>query len=510
LYGFAPDGQYAGSLNNSGEHIVYASAAGDTILSFDYKDSDPWPLNADGFGNSLVSVNTNPTGDPNYAAYWRASSNINGSPGNDDIPSGIFPVYINEILTHTDSPAVDAIEIFNPNGSQVNISGWYLTDDFSNPMQWRISDGSTIDAGGFLVINAGHYTNDSLEFASSEFGATFSLSSHGEDIYLFSSDESGNLNGYVTGFAFGEEENGVSIGRYLTSENKIHYVSQKSVTLGSENSGPRVGPIIFNKINYNPAGTNSEFVELVNITPDIVNLYDEEFPQNTWKIEGLGFEFPPDISIPANGLIYLVDNTTLFSTFRTEYALPQSVQIFAYAGGLNNAGEAISLLKPEEPFDTGDSVVVPYLLIEKVKYNDKGSWPEEADGNGSMLIRINQAEYANDPVNWASEVVVAVDESDNSVTLEFALSHNYPNPFNPSTTIKYNIPVGDANFTSPILVQLKVYDLLGQEVKTLVKEEKPAGQYEVKFDASHLASGVYLYRLQAGEFTEVKKMILMK
>ncbi len=86
---------------------------------------------------------------------------------------------------------------------------------------------------------------------------------------------------------------------------------------------------------------------------------------------------------------------------------------------------------------------------------------------------------------------------------KFALEQNYPNPFNPSTKIKFELSQSE-------FVGLKVYDILGKEVKTLVNEKKPAGSYEVQFDASKLASGTYFYKLQAGSFTEIKKMILMK
>ncbi|MDT3695209.1 MAG: T9SS type A sorting domain-containing protein [Ignavibacterium sp.] len=86
---------------------------------------------------------------------------------------------------------------------------------------------------------------------------------------------------------------------------------------------------------------------------------------------------------------------------------------------------------------------------------------------------------------------------------EFELSQNFPNPFNPNTTIRYQIPKSGN-------VTLKIYDVLGAEVTTLVNEEKVAGKYEVSFNASKLASGVYIYRIQAGDFISSKKMILLK
>ncbi len=90
-----------------------------------------------------------------------------------------------------------------------------------------------------------------------------------------------------------------------------------------------------------------------------------------------------------------------------------------------------------------------------------------------------------------------------SSPMTFELAQNYPNPFNPSTHISWQSPVGSWQV-------LKVFDVLGNEVRTLVNEYKPAGSYEVEFDASRLASGVYYYQLQAGEYLQTKKMILVR
>jgi len=96
-----------------------------------------------------------------------------------------------------------------------------------------------------------------------------------------------------------------------------------------------------------------------------------------------------------------------------------------------------------------------------------------------------------------------VEKNRNALPSKFALHQNYPNPFNPFTVISYDIPTVSN-------VMLKVYDMLGREVATLVNEVKSPGTYEVQFDASHLASGIYFYKLTAGNFTSVKKLILMK
>ena len=101
----------------------------------------------------------------------------------------------------------------------------------------------------------------------------------------------------------------------------------------------------------------------------------------------------------------------------------------------------------------------------------------------------------------------SIQQYDNKLPNSFLLSQNYPNPFNPSTKISWQSPVGGWQ-------TLKVYDILGNEVATLVNEYRNAGSYEVEFNSAssikNLASGIYFYRLQAGDYVETKKMILLK
>jgi hypothetical protein len=117
--------------------------------------------------------------------------------------------------------------------------------------------------------------------------------------------------------------------------------------------------------------------------------------------------------------------------------------------------------------------------------------------------RPNPAGTIPDMGAYESLLSVGVEENLSVLPTEYALSQNYPNPFNPSTTIQYYIP--ELSF-----VTLKVYDVLGSEIITLLSEEKPVGSYEVELNAKGLPSGIYFYRLQAGEFTQFKKMILIK
>ncbi len=108
---------------------------------------------------------------------------------------------------------------------------------------------------------------------------------------------------------------------------------------------------------------------------------------------------------------------------------------------------------------------------------------------------------------FSNKLVVDVKSENNNIPENHILHQNYPNPFNPTTTIKYQIP--ELSF-----VTIKVYDVLGSEVVTLINEEKPVGTYELRWDAESAAgglpSGVYFYRLQAGDFIQTRKMILLK
>jgi len=109
------------------------------------------------------------------------------------------------------------------------------------------------------------------------------------------------------------------------------------------------------------------------------------------------------------------------------------------------------------------------------------------------------------------KVLVGIsDVDDGKVPIDFSLSQNYPNPFNPSTTISFTIPSSTEYYSVLQNVTLKVYDILGREVATLVDENKPAGVYNVKCIMNNVNSAIYFYTLKAGSFFQTKKMMLIK
>jgi streptogramin lyase len=125
------------------------------------------------------------------------------------------------------------------------------------------------------------------------------------------------------------------------------------------------------------------------------------------------------------------------------------------------------------------------------------SYTDNGLSSGKCIYRLKQTDF-DGTFEYSNEIEAIVD-----IPEKFELSQNYPNPFNPSTKIKYQIAASNP-------VSLKIYDVLGNEIATMVNEIQPAGNYEINFDASSLSSGTYFYKLQAGSFVQINKMILLK
>jgi hypothetical protein len=393
--GVSVGGTYSGRLNNAGEKLALVHANGNPITAFTYDDAIPWPITADGEGFSIVPANPNANPDPDNAVNWRASSSIGGSPGADDPVLNLPTIWITEVLTHTDPPQLDTIELHNPGATTAAIGNWYLSDDLSNPKKYQIPAGTTIAA-------AGYRTFDETQFnANPSSTNSFLLDSHGEQIYLFSADAAGNLTGYSHGFSFGAAQNGVSFGRYTISTGEAQYPAQIVTTLGTPNAGPRIGSIVINEVQYNPAAGSDEFIELKNTTGNPVRLYDTSFPTNRWRFSGVGYDFPANIEIAANSLLVLTAGDP--ASFRLLNNVPANIQVLGpYPGTLQDSGELLQLQRPDSPDpDTNSGTwIIPYIDVDAVRYNDKAPWPTNADGLGPSIERVNAAAYGNDPVNW--------------------------------------------------------------------------------------------------------------
>jgi hypothetical protein len=162
------------------------------------------------------------------------------------------------------------------------------------------------------------------------------------------------------------------------------------------------------------------------------------------------------------------------------------------------------VLQTSTPLDTNNSID---RISTDFAYLAKGGYTSDPEWVGEILEYniFNRAFTADEVVFLFNKGATPVSVDDELALLpkEYNLLQNYPNPFNPETVINYQLAASGN-------VQLKVIDLLGREVATLVNEEKPAGSYVIQFDASSLSSGVYFYTLKAGNFSQTKKMTVMK
>ena len=430
--GIAVDGLFSGRLDNGGETLALAHVLGTNVFSFRYDNRPPWPITPDGYGFSLVRARLDV--DPDRPEAWRPSANPGGSPGADDPPAHLPPVVINEVLTHTVPPQLDAIELNNPTATAANIGGWYLSDDRAQPKKFRIPNGTTIGPGGFVVF-------DESAFNPQPGGpASFALSSHGESLFLFSGDAAGNLTGYSHSFEYGVAAAGVSFGRYVISTGEEQWPAQISNTLPGANAGPRVGPVVINEILYHPAVGFDEFIELHNLSGSAVPLYDPAAPTNAWKLSGAGYVFSNHVVLPPGSFLLLVPIDP--ALFRSKYSVPASAQIVGpYAGVLQDSGERLRLERPGPPeLDTNGVVTVPYIVVDEVRYNDRVPWPLGADGDGPSLQRRLPTAYGNEPTNWFAS----------------GITPGAANVLNQAPVLFWLNPTNDAVFSFPPAVVLSV------------------------------------------------------
>jgi hypothetical protein len=231
----------------------------------------------------------------------------------------------------------------------------------------------------------------------------------------------------------------------------------------------------------------------------------QSFSESAWKNPGGGFGNPCTSwgyrvtdcgygSDPDNCFRLLGDIVPVELTSFTETSNSLEVQLnWSTATELNNKGFEI-----ERSTNQNDFVTIRFV-------NGHGTTTEQHDysftdrhlTNAEYYYRLKQIDY-DGTFEYSDIVKIEI-----TVPNEFSLEQNYPNPFNPSTKIRYSIPL-------PSNVTIKVFDMLGKEIETVVNEEKPVGTYEINWYSKHLPSGVYFYQLRAGSFVETKKMVLMK
>jgi hypothetical protein len=410
-------GVYTGALSNGGETITLRDSAGSLIQSFSFNDG--WYDRTDGDGYSLT-LRAPFSADPALWAEkdsWKPSARWSGSPGVADPADVPNPgaVVINEVLAHSDTFPNDWIELYNTSNSDVNLGGWYLSDDLNARTKYRIEDPTILPAGGFLVFTQ----DENFGLAATDPGKqrAFALSENGDLVILSAKlDSSGHHQGYFEQEDFGASDPEVPMGRYLkASTGTFNFVAMSTETPGSANASPKVGPVVISEIHYHPdwPSTNVylnedyEYIRLTNISDQPVTLYDAAL-STPWKMDGaVDFVFPADtLPLAAGESLYLVKDLEAFQA-RFAGILADKI-VGPFNGNLSNDGESLTLSKPG---DMDPLNVQHFIRVDRVVYSDgrhpdaeSDPWPTTADGEGNSLQRIHNDAYANDPANWTSDV----------------------------------------------------------------------------------------------------------
>jgi len=454
-----PVGTFKADLSNGGELITIVDADNQTLLAFEFNDTGGWPGRADGGGSSLELVNL--AGDLNDSDNWRASSEYLGTPG----VAGLGPdnrVVINEVLSHTDLPLKDAIELVNTTAGPIDIGGWYLSDSTGNLKKFRIPNGTTLLPGQYIVFD-----EDDFNPGQGSLPTDFSFNAAaGDSAYLMQTDTgTGALQRFVDSVSFGAQANAESWGRFPNLTGDLTPLLARS--LGSANGAPRIGPVIISEVMYQPVDPGNlpagvtvndlEFVEIFNPTGSAVSLTE-------WRIRGgVDYDFGPTPaigpSLAAQQALVIVSfdpadplNAAKLTAFRSHYGIGAGVPLVGpFGGNLDNSGESVRLERPDEP-PNDDPDFFPRLLEDDVNYDDLAPWPVAAAGGGDSLNRrlpppfgsLSTSFTAADPTPGSH---ISTDTTPPTVAAVYVRGSTWLAPF---TTFLGTAGLGDMGYALPV------------------------------------------------------------
>ncbi|MFP6898099.1 MAG: lamin tail domain-containing protein [Roseibacillus sp.] len=461
-------GTFTGNLDNDGENIALIVGGGDIVQEFTYNDASDWPSRSDGVGSSLEV--SDPAGDYNEPVTWRASGEYNGSPG----VAGNGPdgrIVINEVLTHTDLPTVDRIELYNTTGGEIDVSGWVLSDSARQFRSFAIEGVTRIGGGAYLtldesdfnapqwfaigayagtvaaspttlsslaphglvtgnlatisgyggvgayngsfevtVIDASTFTietafldNDGTRGAWTP-GRPFALNGgHGDEVWLLETDALGNPIKFVDYVDFEGAFEGESLGRWPNGAGSETLVSTVANTLGFQNVGPQVGPVVISELNYQPVGgveEQLEFVEICNTGAATENL-------DRWRMRGgADFDFSSTHELAPGDTLVVVAfdpqaDPAAAIAFRTAYGIDGSILLVGpfSDGPLRNDKGSVRLQRPDQP-PFGEPGFYPAVTEDVVDYLSVAPWPVSAAGGGDSLRRSNLFGYGSFASSW--------------------------------------------------------------------------------------------------------------
>lgn len=406
-------GSYLGKLSNAGERLKVVDAGGETIFDMTYGDSDPWPMSADGAGASLVLKD--PVGTPiNRLAKpysWRGSAEVGGTPGS--ASASLRGVVINELLTHTDDPVKDTIEIFNGSGSVIDLGGWYLSDSKSDLLKYQIPGGTILGPGEYWTVDESDFNPTPLTPAPNHFALN---GSQGDEVWLVAADITRTaVVEFIDQVSIGSTFNGQSFGRIPNQFGRLVPLANNS--LGGENTAHQVGEVVISEVHFHPVEPTAaelgieptlgsrdfEFVEINNHQVTERNL-------SQWRLRGaVDFDFPSGSLLGAGEVAVIVsfdpnalENANRLLAFQTHFGIDSSVTLLGpFSQSLGNSYGRVELEQPDDaPVD--EPTVMPSVMLDEVFYDDLLPWPVEADGAGDSLQRVSESSYGNAAESWVA------------------------------------------------------------------------------------------------------------
>ncbi|HSD62795.1 MAG TPA: T9SS type A sorting domain-containing protein [Ignavibacteriaceae bacterium] len=276
---------------------------------------------------------------------------------------------------------------------------------------------------------------------------------------------------------------------------------------GIADAGPDQPVVVGNTVNLDGSGSSDQ---------------DGDVLTYTWSL----------ISKPSGSTASLSDSTIVNPSFIADIAGSYIIRLVVYDGYFKSAPDSVTItalivtdalqsltsMINALPLNDGNKNSLNSKIANALKNYNKSKYQAVVNTLEDFIAQLNDlvsggsltAAQAQPLIDMANAIIDSIEsltkksgERLTELPNTFALDQNYPNPFNPSTIIKYSVP-------QLAFVQLKVYDILGREVASLVNGNQQAGYYQVTFDGSHLASGLYIYRLTAGNFISTKKMLMIK
>lgn len=461
-------------------------------------------------GLDIVTIKYNSAGEQKWIDIYNGTANDNDY-GRDIVSDDSGNVYVTGLANRYDFVTIK----YDPNGLRkwVNV--------IPNGYGFRIK----IDNQGFIYV-VGNWLEDMLVIKYNSSGSElwrnrFKGSGNGPG-YGKGIDVDNNGNVYITGNAYISPYVAITTVKYSSSgvllwSEDYHTSNPSGYDDASDIAVDGSGNVYVCGSTGSPV-LGSTFITLM-YSPDSILIWADKYTEGQGKANRI-FEKNGNVYVTGYSMVaFNFDYTTI------KYNSTGRVWASKY-NGFGGADIAYNLFvdDAENVFITGGSPgqTSPHEDLVTVKYDSSGVQQGIAryNGPGNNIDLANDIELdkqgniyvagrswdinnSDDYITIKYSGTTGVEQNEISVPDNFVIYQNYPNPFNPTTLIRFQLPVSGN-------VTLKVYDVLGNQVATLVNEDKSVGTHEVEFDGSNLSSGIYFYQLQAGSFIETKKMILIK